>query len=46
MMWLHMVADMNCCDWCDMLGWNYERAYMESQKYKEGKFIFDKVKIV
>jgi hypothetical protein len=29
-----------------VLGWKYERAYEASQKYKEGKFIFEKLKIV
>ena len=43
---LHMVADIHCCDCREVLGWKYDRAYEESQKYKEGKFIFDKAKIV
>jgi hypothetical protein len=43
---LHTVADIYCCDCHGVLGWKYERAYEESQRYKEGKFIFEKAKIV
>ncbi|KAE8773977.1 protein yippee-like [Hordeum vulgare] len=43
---LHTVADIHCRDCREVLGWKYERAYEESQKYKEGKFIFEKAKIV
>ncbi|KAF7092615.1 hypothetical protein CFC21_095081 [Triticum aestivum] len=43
---LHTVADIHCRDCREVLGWKYERAYEESQKYKEGKFIFEKDKIV
>ncbi|XP_037460255.1 protein yippee-like At4g27745 [Triticum dicoccoides] len=35
---LHTVADIHCRDCREVLGWKYERAYEESQKYKEGKF--------
>ncbi|RZC73820.1 hypothetical protein C5167_049301 [Papaver somniferum] len=42
---LHTVADVYCCDCRQVLGWKYERAYEESQKYKEGKFILEKSKI-
>ena len=42
---LQMVAN-HCRDCRGVLGWKYERAYKESQKYKEGKFIFEKAKIV
>ncbi len=39
---LHSVCDIFCerCD--EMLGWTYSRCYEPSQKYKEGKFIFEK----
>ncbi|TYH58231.1 hypothetical protein ES332_D08G139000v1 [Gossypium tomentosum] len=40
------VADVYCCDCREVLGWKYERAYEETQKYKEGKFILEKSKIV
>ncbi|KVH89979.1 Yippee-like protein [Cynara cardunculus var. scolymus] len=43
---LHTVADVFCSDCREVLGWKYERAYEESQKYKEGKFILEKSKIV
>ncbi|CAN8230254.1 unnamed protein product [Cochlearia groenlandica] len=43
---LHTVADISCVDCNEPLGWKYERAYETSQKYKEGKFIFEKSKIV
>uniref|UniRef100_A0A251VHH1 Protein yippee-like n=1 Tax=Helianthus annuus TaxID=4232 RepID=A0A251VHH1_HELAN len=42
---LHTVADVYCLDCREVLGWKYERAYEESQKYKEGKFILEKSKI-
>ncbi|KAH0641738.1 hypothetical protein KY290_033348 [Solanum tuberosum] len=43
---LHTVADVHCCDCREVLGWKYERAYEEAQKYKEGKFVLEKSKIV
>lgn len=43
---LHTVADIHCADCHQVLGWKYERAYEASQKYKEGKFILEKSKIV
>ncbi|CAI9086970.1 OLC1v1020915C1 [Oldenlandia corymbosa var. corymbosa] len=43
---LHTVADVHCGDCREVLGWKYERAYESSQKYKEGKFILEKSKIV
>ncbi|KAK7278318.1 hypothetical protein RJT34_23345 [Clitoria ternatea] len=43
---LHTVADVFCSDCHEVLGWKYERAYEETQKYKEGKFILEKSKIV
>ncbi|XP_048319814.1 protein yippee-like At4g27745 isoform X1 [Ziziphus jujuba] len=43
---LHTVADVYCSDCHEVLGWKYERAYEETQKYKEGKFILEKSKIV
>ncbi|KAG5563523.1 hypothetical protein RHGRI_006081 [Rhododendron griersonianum] len=42
---LHMVAGVHCEDCHEVLGWKYERAYEETQKYKEGKFILEKSKI-
>ncbi|OIT05143.1 protein yippee-like At4g27745 [Nicotiana tabacum] len=43
---LHTVADVYCGDCNEVLGWKYERAYEQTQKYKEGKFILEKSKIV
>ncbi|XP_057495489.1 protein yippee-like At4g27745 [Actinidia eriantha] len=43
---LHTVADVFCSDCGEMLDWKYERAYEESQKYKEGKIVLEKYKIV
>ncbi|GFS32246.1 Yippee family putative zinc-binding protein [Actinidia rufa] len=43
---LHTVADIYCADCQEVLGWKYERAYQATEKYKEGKFIFEKSKIV
>eukprot|EP00667_Euglena_gracilis_P021110 EG_transcript_23018 len=42
---LHTVCDIlcNCCQ--TVLGWKYEVAYEEGQKYKEGKYIMEKEKI-
>ncbi|CAN1159813.1 Protein yippee-like At4g27745 [Linum perenne] len=40
------IADVYCGDCGDVLGWKYERAYEASRKYKEGKFILEKCKIV
>ncbi|KAL5738653.1 hypothetical protein ACOSP7_031414 [Xanthoceras sorbifolium] len=43
---LHTVANIYCADCREVLGWKYERAYEASQKYKQGKFILEKSKIV
>jgi len=39
---MHTVNDIycNCCQ--RLLGWRYEKAYDEDQKYKEGKYILEK----
>ena len=42
---LHTVADVDCSDCRGVLGWKYERAYEETQKYKEGKFILENLNI-
>eukprot|EP01122_Echinamoeba_exundans_P014084 TRINITY_DN6307_c0_g1_i1.p2 TRINITY_DN6307_c0_g1~~TRINITY_DN6307_c0_g1_i1.p2 ORF type:complete len:114 (+),score=17.14 TRINITY_DN6307_c0_g1_i1:424-765(+) len=41
----HQVADIHCKSCQELLGWKYEIAYEEDQKYKEGKFILEKAKI-
>ncbi|XP_018619982.1 protein yippee-like 3 [Scleropages formosus] len=38
---LHAVADIYCESCHTTLGWKYEQAYEQSQKYKEGKFIIE-----
>ncbi|KAI6707784.1 hypothetical protein NL676_010746 [Syzygium grande] len=43
---LHVVSDVYCVDCLENLGWKYERAYEESEKYKEGKVVLEKFKIV
>ncbi|XP_004240076.1 protein yippee-like At4g27745 [Solanum lycopersicum] len=43
---LHIVADVKCSDCGEVLGWKYEKAYNETQKYKEGKFVLENFKIV
>jgi len=42
----HTVADIycNCCQ--QLVGWKYESAYEKSQKYKEGKFILERAKMI
>mmetsp|Transcript_44635 Transcript_44635/g.96731 ORF Transcript_44635/g.96731 Transcript_44635/m.96731 type:complete len:114 (+) Transcript_44635:56-397(+) len=43
---LHKVSDIycNCCQ--SYLGWKYEEAFEESQKYKEGKCVIERSKMV
>jgi hypothetical protein len=43
---LHTVCDIHCSTCESVLGWKYEVAFEESQKYKEGKFIIEKAKIL
>jgi Yippee zinc-binding/DNA-binding /Mis18, centromere assembly len=43
---LHTVADIHCSECHDVLGWKYEKAFEEEQKYKEGKFILEKAKLM
>jgi hypothetical protein len=42
----HTVADIycNCCQ--QLVGWKYESAYEKTQKYKEGKFILERAKMI
>jgi len=40
---LHHVADIFCQRCKTTLGWKYEHAYENSQKYKEGKYIIELV---
>ncbi|KAL7083096.1 hypothetical protein ACP275_14G140700 [Erythranthe tilingii] len=43
---MHTVADINCRDCKHVLGWMYVKAYEDSQKYKEGKVVLEKYKII
>jgi len=42
---LHTVCDIYCVACHENIGWFYEEAYEESQKYKVGKFIIEKEKM-
>lgn len=42
----HAVADIYCENCETTLGWKYEKAYVDSQKYKEGKFIIELAHVV
>ncbi|KAJ3141758.1 hypothetical protein HDU90_006101 [Geranomyces variabilis] len=39
---VHTVKDIYCTSCQTILGWKYERAMEDSQKYKEGKFILER----
>ncbi|CAI9279035.1 unnamed protein product [Lactuca saligna] len=43
---LYNVADVSCSDCGEVLGWRYEKAYIEAQKFKESKIVLEKFKIV
>lgn len=43
---LHTVADIFCNVCNTNLGWKYEMAFEEGQKYKEGKYILEKANIL
>jgi len=43
---LHSVADIQCNVCHSTLGWKYLEAFEESQKYKENKFIIERVKMM
>lgn len=43
---MHTVADIFCCCCGQTVGWKYEAAREESQKYKEGKFVLERGRIV
>lgn len=42
---LHSVCDINCKRCKSLIGWTYAKAYEQSQKYKEGKFIIEKINL-
>lgn len=42
----HAVADIFCANCGTTMGWKYEKAYVETQKYKEGKYIIELAHVV
>lgn len=42
---LHTVCDLFCKRCKTLIGWTYLKAYEMSQKYKEGKFIIEKINL-
>lgn len=42
---LHSVCDIFCKRCKNLVGWTYAKAYETSQKYKEGKFIIEKINL-
>jgi Yippee zinc-binding/DNA-binding /Mis18, centromere assembly len=42
---LHTVCDIFCKRCKTLVGWTYEKAFEASQKYKEGKFIIEKISL-
>mmetsp|Transcript_13765 Transcript_13765/g.22783 ORF Transcript_13765/g.22783 Transcript_13765/m.22783 type:complete len:310 (-) Transcript_13765:160-1089(-) len=42
---LHSVCDIFCRRCKGMVGWTYAKAYESSQKYKEGKYIIEKINL-
>ncbi|XP_065623431.1 protein yippee-like, partial [Quercus suber] len=43
---LHTVVDIFCVGCCSIVGWKYEAAHEKTQKYKEGKFILERFKVL
>ncbi|CAL5335113.1 unnamed protein product [Camellia sinensis] len=43
---MHIVVDIFCVGCGSIVGWKYEAAHEKSQKYKEGKFILERFKIL
>lgn len=43
---MHTVADIFCCCCGQIVGWKYESAHEKSQKYKEGKFVLERGRII
>ncbi|XP_059667974.1 protein yippee-like [Cornus florida] len=43
---LHTVVDIFCVACGSIVGWKYEAAHEKSQKYKEGKFILERFKVL
>ncbi|KAL9236792.1 hypothetical protein vseg_011421 [Gypsophila vaccaria] len=43
---MHTVADVFCCGCGQLLGWKYMMARDKTQKYKEGKVVLERWRIV
>ncbi|KAI4353307.1 hypothetical protein L6164_002266 [Bauhinia variegata] len=43
---MHTVVDIFCVTCGSIVGWKYEAAYEKAQKYKEGKFILERFKVL
>lgn len=43
---MHTVRDVMCAKCDATLGWKYEKAFEQAQKYKEGKVILEKALLV
>ncbi|KAE8681086.1 Protein yippee-like [Hibiscus syriacus] len=43
---MHTVADVFCCCCGQIVGWKYEAAHEKGQKYKEGKVVLERGRIV
>ncbi|PFH49036.1 hypothetical protein AMATHDRAFT_64065, partial [Amanita thiersii Skay4041] len=43
---VHTVADVFCVGCNDRLGWYYHKAADYSQKYKEGKYLLERERLV
>ncbi|KAH9944693.1 yippee zinc-binding/DNA-binding /Mis18, centromere assembly-domain-containing protein [Amylocystis lapponica] len=43
---VHTVADVFCMGCTDRLGWYYHKASDHSQKYKEGKYLLERERLV
>ncbi|CAN7039109.1 unnamed protein product [Brassica rapa subsp. trilocularis] len=43
---MHTVADIFCCCCGQNVGWKYESAHEKDQKYKEGKFVLERGRIM
>eukprot|EP00347_Sterkiella_histriomuscorum_P002552 403367709 len=39
---MHQVRDVYCVSCLQVIGWTYVRAYVDSEKYKEGKTVIEK----
>ncbi|XP_058072419.1 protein yippee-like At5g53940 [Magnolia sinica] len=43
---MHTISDIFCCFCGQVVGWKYEAAHDKSQKYKEGKFVLERGRII